>query len=135
MPLKDVTLRQMRKLLATLLLFCVGIMIPAAASPVRVCILELGMKSAQVDSKCCADCDHDSEQPDPCCHDLESLPDSPAPQDPLELPTVIVADLPPLPFVSPVPVLVCLEKFSVSEPIRGPTSPAACRAVLGVWRL
>lgn len=125
----------MRKLLAALLLFCVGIMIPASASPVRVCLLELGLQSIQEDSKCCGDCEHGKDQPDPCCHDLESLPDSPAPQDPVELPPAVVADLPPVLFASPVPVLVCREGFSVSEPIRGPTSPAACRAVFGVWRL
>ena len=72
-------------MLAALLLFCVGILIPASASPVRICFLELGLNSYQADSKCCPDCNQGTEQPDPCCHDLEELPDAPAPQLPLEI--------------------------------------------------
>jgi hypothetical protein len=130
-----VTLPPMRRVLAALLLFCVGILIPASASPVRICFLELGLNSFQADSKCCSDCSQGTEQPDPCCHDLEKLPDSPAPQLPVELPAAVITDV--LACLSPAPAMTQMRKtcFPVSAPIRGPTSPAAYRAVLGIWRL
>jgi hypothetical protein len=125
----------MRKLLAALLLFCVGILIPASASPVRICFLEFGLNSFQADSKCCPDCSQESEQPDPCCYDLEELPESGVPQLPVELPPAIVTDVPadfcPIHVVAWTP----RKSFEVFTPIRGPTSPAAYRAVLGIWRL
>lgn len=129
------SIHSVREMLAVLLLFCVGLLIPASASPVRICFLELGINSYQNDSKCCEDCSQETEQPDPCCHDLDELPDSPAPKLPVELPAAVISD---------VPTSVCLNSllaptwrcfFSVSRPIRGPTSPAAYRAVLGIWRL
>ena len=122
-------------MLAVLLLFCVGMMIPASASPVRVCLLELQLKSKPSEAKCCTDCSRGSEQPDPCCHDLEELPDAPAPQLPTGLPPVVITDLPSSICRNPVMKELDLGCFAVSEPIRGPTSPAAYRAVLGIWRL
>lgn len=130
-----VTFTSMRKVLAAFLLFCVGIMVSTSAAPVRICLLDSSLESGSGSSKCCKDCRKDTEKPDVCCHDLEQLPDAPVPQDPVVLPPAVVADLPPVLFVSPVLTEVCLEKFSVSEPIRGPTSPTAHRAVLGIWRL
>ena len=123
-------------MLAALLLFCVGILIPASASHVRICFLEFGLNSFQADSKCCPDCNQGTEQPDPCCHDLEELPDAPAPQLPLELPAAVVTDAPT--DLCPAPLLIAWfsrSDFHVLVPIRGPTSPAAYRAVLGIWRL
>lgn len=126
----------MRRLLAALLLFCVGILIPASASPVRICFLELGLNSYQSDSECCPDCSQGTELPDPCCHDLEKLPDSGVPQLPVELPAAVVTDVPA--DLCAAPLLIArfsLSDFPVSTPIRGPTTPAAYRAVLGIWRL
>ena len=122
-------------MLATLLLFCVGILIPASASPVRICFLEFGLNSFQVDAKCCSDCSQESELPDPCCHDLEKLPESGVPQLPVELPPTIVTDV--LTDFYPIHVMAWTPRksFEVFTPIRGPTSPAAYRAVLGIWRL
>ncbi len=132
---RTMTLQSMRRTLAALLLFCVGILIPASASPVRICFLELGLNFYQADAKCCADCSQGTEQPDPCCHDLEELPESPAPQLPVALPAVVIADVPM--DLCPAPVMTRMWQacFPVSAPIRGPTSPAAYRAVLGNWRL
>lgn len=130
-----VTFICMRKVLTAVLLFCVGIMVSASATPVRICLLKSSLETAEEAATCCEDCSREAEKPDSCCHDLEQLPDAPVPQDPVELPPAVVADLPPVLFVSPVLTLVCQEIFSVSEPIRGPTSPAAHRAVLGIWRL
>jgi len=126
----------MRKVVAMLLLICVGIMIPASASPARICFLEFGLKSCQAESKCCPDCNRDSGLPDPCCMDLEELPDAPAPQLPVELPAAAGADV-PASFCAARRVLTehYWERSFVSKPIRGPTSPAAYRAVLGIWRL
>jgi hypothetical protein len=122
-------------MLATLLLFCVGILIPASASPVRICFVELGLNSFQPNSKCCPDCSQDSEQPDSCCYDLEELPESGVPQLPVELPPAIITDV--LADLCPNHAVAWTQRksFDVSTPIRGPTSPAAYRAVLGVWRL
>jgi hypothetical protein len=122
-------------MLAALLLFCVGILIPASASPVRICFLEFELNSSQADSKCCSDCSKGTEKPDPCCHDLEKLPDSGVPQDPVELPAAVITDVPASLCLTPVTAPMCLRHFPVSAPIRGPTSPAAYRAVLGIWRL
>jgi hypothetical protein len=125
----------MRKMLAVLLLFCVGIMIPTSASPVRICLLELHLDTSSTETKCCPDCSRETEQPEPCCHDLEELPDAPAPQSPTELPAVVLVDLPAAICPSPMVAEGDSGCFSVSEPIRGPTSPTAYRAVLGIWRL
>jgi hypothetical protein len=122
-------------MLAALLLLCVVILIPASASPVRICLLDLKWKFAQVDSKCCPDCQRENEQPDPCCVDLKELPDSGVPQLPVELPPVVITDLPADLPAALVMIRICAETFAVSTPIRGPTSPSAHRAVLGIWRL
>lgn len=129
------TLPNVRKIVAALLLFCVGILIPASALPVRFCLLEFELSSAQADSKCCSDCSRGTELPDPCCVDLDELPDSTAPQVPVELPPVIVTEV--LAEFRPIHALPwgSGENFVASPPIRGPTSPAAHRAVLGIWRL
>lgn len=121
--------------MAALLLFCVGILIPASASSVRICLLELELNSTQADSKCCSDCHRGNEIPDPCCVDLEELPDSITPQSAIELPAAIITDVPEgLSAMRPVTWRLS-ENFVVFTPIRGPTSPAAFRAVLGSWRL
>jgi hypothetical protein len=117
------------------LLFCVGIQLPASASPVRICFLEFALNSSPADSKCCPDCNRGTEPPDPCCLDLEELPDSGAPQLPVELPPAAVADVPPGICAIHAVTWTSRECFVVSTPIRGPTSPAAYRAVLGIWRL
>ncbi|MGL4398956.1 MAG: hypothetical protein ACRCXD_03730 [Luteolibacter sp.] len=63
------------------------------------------------------------------------MPDSTAPQTPIELPPAIVTEAPVR--LGPVHAVTWVfgENFVVSPPIRGPTSPAAYRAVLGNWRL
>jgi hypothetical protein len=134
----------MRKTLAALLLVCLGILIPLAASPVRVCLLDGTITSAVFpagsgdsceDSECCPDCDRDADPEAPCCVDLDELPDSPVPHPPVELPPAVFAELPQhacpeAALAEPVRVV-----FTRSESIRGPDSPTAYRAVLGVWRL
>ena len=125
----------MRRLLAALLLFCVGMLIPASATPVRVCFLEFELSSLKQDSACCDDCSQGTDRPDTCCYDLEKLPDSLAPGIAVEVPAAVVTDV----LVAWCPALVMTsaasDRFPVSAPIRGPTSPTAPRAVLGIWRL
>ena len=130
-----VTFLSVRQILSALLLVCVGILIPASASPVRICFLKFELNSSQGDSKCCKDCSQESGQPDPCCLDLEELPDSGTPQVPVVLPPAIVSDVPV--GLCPIHAMtwISVRNFGVSTPIRGPTSPAAYRAVLGIWRL
>ncbi len=125
----------MQRTLAALLLICVGILIPASAAPVRICFMELGLNTYQEFSKCCIDCSQESEVPDPCCHDLEELPEAIAPQFPAELPAAVITEMPVHHCLTPVTTILPLAHFPTSAPIRGPTSPAAFRAVLSIWRL
>lgn len=125
----------MQKLLAVLLIFCVGMLIPASAMPVRVCLLELELSSVNPDSACCDDCSKGTDRPDGCCLDLEQLPDSLAPGVPVELPAAVITDVAVAWFPTLVMAAVASDKSPVAVPIRGPTSPAAHRAVLGIWRL
>jgi hypothetical protein len=131
----------MRKLVAALLLVCFGILIPLAASPVRVCLLDGTVTSAAFpadscgERECCPDCDRDADPGAPCCVDLDELPDSSVPHPPVELPPAVFAELPQhacpeVALAEPVRVV-----FTRSESIRGTDSPTAYRAVLGVWRL
>jgi hypothetical protein len=123
-----------RKLIAALLLVCFGILIPMAASPVRICTLEENHLVADV-SKCCSGCDRETEEHDPCCLELEALPDASAPQPSVELPPLIVSELPQSLLPGPTILVLCNLTDSQSAPIRGANSPAAYRAVLGIWRL
>jgi hypothetical protein len=129
----------MRRAIAALLLVCLGVMVPLAATPVRLCLLEqrllvpgaaeCGLKK----SACCPDCGDHHESP--CCVDLEDLPDAPAPTFPEGLPAIAAIDLPAPVFVLPPVVLVEDSIYETAVPIRGPDSPAAWRARLEVWRL
>jgi hypothetical protein len=129
----------MRRAIAAFLLACLGMMIPLAASQVRLCLLDnrllvAGSSECGAEkSPCCPDCGDHHE--DPCCLELEDLPEAPAPVAPVTLPVAVAIDLPPTLFVAPPAVLVETAAFEASVPIRGPDSPAAWRAMLEVWRL
>ncbi|MCW1923280.1 hypothetical protein OKA05_12010 [Luteolibacter arcticus] len=129
----------MRRAIAALLLACLGILLPLAATPVRLCLLEHRLLMPGVSeceskkSSCCPDCGEHHEVP--CCVDLEDLPDAPAPSVPEGLPAVVAIDLPPPVFVLPPVTLVECSIFEAAVPIRGPDSPAAWRALFEVWRL
>jgi hypothetical protein len=127
----------MRKVIATFLLACLGMMLPTAALPLRVCFLEpqIFMADGGPDSKCCPDCTRESDESDPCCVDLEALPDAPAPQPSIELPPAIITFICENAILAPLRIERDRKVFARPERIRGPTSPAAHRAVLGIWRL
>ena len=117
-----------RKLLAVLLLLCVVISIPATASPVRICFLELSLNLTSEEAKCCSDCTRENELPEPCCSDLEALPDAPAPQVPVELPAAVITDLHVdsghFDVFSP---RISCNGFSESAPVRGPLPASGSR--------
>jgi hypothetical protein len=73
--------------------------------------------------------------PDPCCIELEKLPEFAIPQAPLASLPAILAELLVSVFFEPTSGDAEPRVFYASESIRGPTTPAAYRAVLGVWRL
>ena len=125
-------------MIAVLLLACLGMMIPLAGSPLRLCLLENrllpgGAECGAEKDPCCPDCGDHHE--DPCCVELEELPDAPVPLYPDELPAPLVMDLPSPAFIAPLPVLGAGSVHRAATPIRGPDTPAAHRALLGVWRL
>lgn len=133
----------MKRLVAAMVLACLGITLPLAACPLRLCLVDGRVlvpgidrcaddKSAPPD--CCKNCQPDPQR-DPCCLDLEEMPDAPAPTPPDELVAPPSMDLPPPAFVAPPPVMTGGPVHLAATPIRGPDSPAARRALLGVWRL
>jgi hypothetical protein len=123
----------MRKLLASFLLLCLGVLVPVAASPMRVCLLDGGIFAASCATEVgCCDCDGSHE---PCCVELEKLPTLSVPQAELELPPALLAELPSWICPQPLASERSREISRYSEPIRGPDSPAARRAVLEIWRL
>lgn len=126
-----------RRIIAAILLTCFGILLPTVASPLRICLLDarLFLDDVGADSNCCSDCDRETEEGNSCCMDLESLPEAPNLQPALELPPVIVIDLPDGVLPAPVRIASGNGLDTRLEPIRGPASPAAYRAVLGIWRL
>ena len=127
----------MQRVIAAFLLACLGMMLPTAASPFRVCFLDQQILMAEggPDSECCPDCTRESDEDDPCCVDLEALPDAPAPQPSIGLPPAINTFICEHPILAPLRIARDRKVFARPERIRGPTSPAAHRAVLGVWRL
>lgn len=133
----------MRRLLAAFLLICLGLMLPTAASPWRFCLtahtlLVPGISNceeATTPDSCCKECGETKKKDDSCCLKTEKLPDSTAPAPSAALPPVLMTDIPEFALFSPILCEAQPVELSFSEPIRGPTSPAAHRAVLGIWRL
>jgi hypothetical protein len=123
-----------RKGIAVLLLACFGMLIPAAALPLRVCMLEKRVLSTEVhsDANCCSDCTRETDDREPCCLDLDAIPDSPVPQPSL---SSIVIDLPTEALAAPPWIDLSHGVLALTVLIRGPVPPAARRAMLGVWRL
>lgn len=129
----------MQKLMACLLLLCVGISIPAAATPC-ICLSELfgvdGSSSCAECSMCCSDCCSDEQDGPsvPCCLELEELPDAEIYSLQMVIPPASASDLDtqsPLTCFDSLRVLT-LEK---DQDIRGPTLNGLPRAMLAIWRL
>ena len=77
------------------MLACLAVLLPTAATSVRVCMLEQRILIAEVgaDSNCCDGCTRETGEPAPCCVDLESLPDSSAPEPMVSLPAAVLSDV------------------------------------------
>lgn len=137
----------MNRLLSALLLFCLGLAVPLAATPLRVCLLDHrlligGLDECQSDSEggklpCCPDCEHHGRKGKPvdCCIDVDPLPQIQKPALPAPLPPLTAIDLPPPVFVLPVLCESTPATCWISGPIRGPDPWPPHRSVLGVWRL
>ncbi len=133
----------MRRVMAAFLLICLGVVIPLAGSPVRICQLDgklllPGMSECSRDATkapCCPGSGEREHEESPCCLAIDELPDAtpPVPGDPL--PAAIAMDLPEPLLSIPDPALAAAAAFRAAVPIRGPDSPAARRAMFGVWRL
>lgn len=129
--------------MAIFLLACVGIMIPTAAGSMRVCLLAEKLlvpgfgtcgESASGEDDCCPDCGP-PEEGESCCHDVKKLPDVPVPAGPLVLPPLLFCELARPLVLPPCPVVEIEVTFAISTPIRGPDSPGARRALLGIWNI
>ena len=116
---------------------------PLAGSPVRFCVLDhkvliQGSGTCGKEAKkktCCPDCSEKKSKDDPCCLEVDHLPDATPPAVPDNVPPALVMDLPEPMFMAPVMAPVLEHVFVAATPIRGPDTPAARRAVLGIWRL
>ena len=128
-----------RRIAASLLLFCLGLTVPAVAGPMHLCLTEL-LKSEMVEDDCCNHgstcCDSSEPKDSPCCLDLQELPDAPAPPTPQPAPDAPVIDLGWSPNLPPLHTPFGVELSSERpDRIRGPCSPSDHRALLEIWRL
>jgi len=125
----------MRSTISFLLLVCVGIQLLASAATVRICMLDLSVSHCASEDSCCHDCHKKEKDKAPCCHVLEALPDTSTPPSPFEFHPVSLTEV-----TSEQPQFVISEEIFVvsmgcTPVIRGPTSPAAYRARLEIWRI
>lgn len=133
-----------RQFLAALLLVCFGILVPTAASPMRVCFLEEKLlepgftsfgETASHKLKCCPDCGS-PENGDGCCMDVRKLPDAPDPSGTVVvLPALLLCELPVAVVLPSCPLTEAAECYVPSRPIRGPDEPGARRALLAIWNI
>lgn len=121
----------MRRLLACLLLLCVGISFPVAAGGLRLCLNACSIQTLEA-SGCCGERGGlPADEPD-CCVEWEKAPDATTPPVPPESPSVPTRTLDRV-AIHPLPVFDRLPHLgSPSERIRG---PASRRAMLAIWRL
>jgi hypothetical protein len=118
----------MRKFTATILAICFGILLPAAAMPMRVCLLD----QAEQSEDCCGTCSTNNVD---CCVDSEGLPDSQLPSGSFETPPFVGNALPPTMAELPrIPESIVLPPC-LARPPNGIGSTTARLAVLSVWRL
>lgn len=129
-----------RRFIATGLLLCMVLMVPASASSFRVCFLETEILlpgwTRQGDaekSKCCQDCD--GEEGSSCCLDLKKLPDAREPGSPIFRSLVGFCVLTPEVGFPPCTLFAVEMPFAPSTPIRGPDSPGERRALLEIWNI
>ena len=117
-----------RRLLASILLLCVGFSLPAVGGPVCLCVANLIQEA-----NCCDDHSSDCSGD---CPKIEELPDAAVPGSAPEAPPVPVTDLADLPdtMVAP-PLMDAIGSLERADQIRGPTAGPPSRALLAIWRL
>lgn len=138
----------MRRLIAMLLLACLGMMIPTAVMPMRICSLESSVHLAGFQSfgiahekdgsekvKCCPHCGEDEDENNPCCVELKKLPDSPEAPMLFGLPAFLPVELADFQISVERIEFLLPEVFEAARPIRGPTDHSRRRAMLGVWTI
>lgn len=118
----------MHNLIATILAVCLGIVLPAAPIPVRVCLLD----PAEQTEDCCGTCSTSDED---CCVHSEVLPDSPLPAGNFETPAFVGYAIPPMMAELPLIPERILPPPCFERTPTGIGPPAARLAVLNVWRL
>lgn len=131
-----------------LLLACLGMMIPTAVVPTRVCSLESSVLAGGFESygiaqrkdgsekvKCCPLCGEEEDEDNPCCVDIQKLPDSPEASHPFGLPPVLPVEIAEFQVTVKRVEFQLPEVFEAARPIRGPTDPGRRRAMLGVWTI
>ena len=135
-----------RRLAASLLLFCLGLTVPAVGGPMHLCISGLLAPQTMQDGCCsvsqsCCDqtnscCDTENPFDLPCCVELDDLPDAETPPSPQTTPSTPVTDLG---WSSTLPSLGTQIGADASskrpERIRGPYTASHHRALLEIWRL
>ena len=114
--------------MAAILMFCLGALLPLAATPLHVCLLDPAERTAG----CCDNCtagDHE------CCADMEAIPDALMPAGSQATPAFVGYALPPAMALMPrIPEkIVPLPCFA--QPRAGIGPPTDRFAVLNVWRL
>jgi hypothetical protein len=133
----------MCRFVAVFLTICLGILIPAVASPLRVCFIDDSVllpgfttygETPTHKDKCCPNCG-DTEDGDSCCLDLKRLPDADFPSGPPVLPSIICCELEARIAAPPCPVTWIEAAHIPATPIRGPDSPGSWRALLSVWNI
>lgn len=118
----------MRRLAAIIMAVCYGILLPAAAMPVRICLLDQGERT----DDCCRTCPSGSND---CCTDLDPLPDAPVPDGNFETPAFLGYAIPTALASMPlIPERIALPSCLARRPA-GTGPPTARLAVLNVWRL
>jgi hypothetical protein len=118
----------MRRFTAIILVICFGILIPAAATPIRICLLDPEERTGD----CCRTCSSDSNE---CCADLAPLPDTSIPNGNFETPSFVGY---PIPYTLATLPLIA-ERIALpsrhARPAAGIGPPTARLAALNVWRL
>ena len=118
----------MRKFTATFLLICLGIMLPVAAMPVRICLLEPEERT----DNCCNTCTSDTGD---CCADVDPLPELLLQDGNFEMPEFTGYALPPTMMDLPIIPKQILPPSCLARAPTGIGSTTARLAALNIWRL
>ncbi len=126
------------RLASLILLACLGMMLPLAGGPLRLCVaagsIVASCEQELVEPCCCGEVGDVGVPPAPCCIEVPELPDGLPVDGALVIPAAAVADLPAAVVcrLAPVefPAGVCLEGESIRPP-----PPRECQRRFGVWRL